>query len=79
MFVCLLLGGILFVAFSSASAACRDDCHSDCCGSDSLCRSQEQLTCLTNCLKECGGKDVPDVPAPQPADDGDKKDKKKKG
>ncbi len=78
MFVCFLLGGIIFTAFSSASAACRDDCYSDCCGSDSLCQGQDEVKCLTNCLKGCGGDNVSDVPAPQPADADDNKDNENK-
>ena len=56
---------------SSASAACRDDCYSDCCGGDSLCQGDEEVSCLTSCLKDCGGEDVPAVPAPTPVDEGD--------
>jgi len=67
--VCFLLGGVFFAAVSFASAACRDDCYSSCCDDDPLCRDQDDLTCLTNCLKDCGGDDLPDVPAPKPADE----------
>ena len=67
--VCFLLGGVFFATVSSASAACRDDCYTDCCDDDSLCQSQDELKCLTKCLKDCGGDDLPDVPAPKPADE----------
>lgn len=69
MVVCFLLGGVFFTAVPSASAACRDDCYSSCCGDDSLCQDQDELKCLTDCLKDCGGDDLPDVPAPKPADE----------
>lgn len=56
----------IFPAFSQAIAACRDDCHSKCC-TDSLCRGKDDAKCLSDCLKGCGGQDVPPVPPPKPA------------
>ena len=54
---------------AQALAACRDDCYADCCGGDSLCQDDDEVSCLTSCLKECEGDSVPAVPEPTPADD----------
>lgn len=64
-FCCLLFACLLSLP---AQAACRDDCHSDCCGDNGLCQSEDQLSCLVDCLKGCGGDDIPPVPEPEPVE-----------
>lgn len=49
--------GVILGAYTTASAACRDNCYAKC-GTDTK--------CLVPCLKGCGGADVPPVPAPKP-------------
>lgn len=37
---------------SEESSSCSDTCYERCCG-DVYCRTSSQLSCLTNCLKNC--------------------------
>ena len=67
-FAMLLAVGLFVANVATASAACRDDCYSSCCGSDSLCQGADEMKCLAQCLKDCGGDDVPAVPAPTPVE-----------
>ena len=68
--ILLALSCLAFVCVLTvtAQAACRDDCHVSCCGDGGLCQTEEQNSCLVECLKGCGGEDVPAVPEPAPAE-----------
>ncbi len=56
LFLFFVLGAALGT-YTTASAACRDDCYSKC-GDD--------VKCLVPCLKACGGDSIPPVSPPKP-------------
>ncbi len=49
---CMLL---LCMAQVSASATCRDDCFSSCCGGNKVCTDPVTVSCLSSCQKGCDG------------------------
>ncbi len=49
--------GAVLGTYTTASAACRDDCYKKCGNNEK---------CLVPCLKACGGDNIPPVPPPQP-------------
>lgn len=68
----LLISVSVIIGFSGVGlAACRDDCYSNCCGSDSLCQTDDEIKCLSDCLKDCGGDNIPEPPEPEPVDTGE--------
>ena len=64
LFLCL--ASVLAVAAPALATTCGDDCYATCCTEDGACRSDDSITCLTDCLKDCGGDGVPPVPEPEP-------------
>jgi len=47
----------------AASAACRDDCYSSCCGDDTVCNEPVMVNCLSDCIKGCDGDKITETSA----------------
>jgi hypothetical protein len=47
----------------AASATCRDDCYSSCCGDDTVCNEPVMVNCLSDCIKGCDGDKIPETSA----------------
>ncbi len=42
-----------------ASAACHDDCFTNCCGGEGVCNDPVTVGCLVDCVKDCDADHAP--------------------
>lgn len=68
--VFFLMAGLLAIERTDAYAGCREECYTSCCGDEGICNGEEELSCVSDCLKDCGDDGYPGSlsPAREPYD-----------